>query len=125
VAQVAGDDVVFAGDVLYGGRLLALLSESDLRGWLAAYERLGALDAALFVPGHGEPGALAEFEHSTRDYLAALKAHMDTAVTDGVDLQDAIASFDQAAWSGLADFDALAGRNAHQAYLQSEQAAFE
>jgi glyoxylase-like metal-dependent hydrolase (beta-lactamase superfamily II) len=125
VAQVEGDGLAFAGDVLYRGRLLSLLSESDLRGWLAAYERLRTLDAALFVPGHGEPGALADFDQPTRDYLAALKDHMDAAVEDGVDLQDAIAGFDQAAWSGLADFDALAGRNAHQAYLQSEQAAFE
>ena len=41
------------------------------------------------------------------------------------DLQDAIGSFDQSGWKDLADFTALSGRNAHQAYLQSEAAAFE
>jgi hypothetical protein len=37
----------------------------------------------------------------------------------------AIDSLDQSAWSELADFDALAGRNAHQVYLQREAAMFE
>ena len=50
---------------------------------------------------------------------------MDQAVEEGTDLQDAIDSYDQSAWKDLADFQALAGRNAHQAYLQSEAAAFE
>lgn len=125
VAVVEPDRVVLAGDVLYGGRLLAVLAQSRVAGWIGAFERLREFDGYRFVPGHGEPGPLADFEHSTFDYLTALKGHMDRSVEAGVDLQDAIGSMDQAAWGDLADFDALAGRNAHQAYLQSEVAAFE
>ena len=125
VAVVEPDRVVFAGDVLYGGRLLALLPESRLAGWIGAFERLRDFNGFRFVPGHGEPGPLPDFEHPTFDYLTTLKGHMDRALDQGVDLQDAIDSLDQSSWADLADYDALAGRNAHQAYLQREAATFE
>jgi glyoxylase-like metal-dependent hydrolase (beta-lactamase superfamily II) len=125
VVAVEPDALVFTGDVLYGGRLLAVLSESHVQEWIQAFGRLRELGDARFVPGHGEPGPLSAFEHPTHEYLTALKRHMDQAVEEGIDLQDAIGSLDQSGWKGLADFEALAGRNAHQAYLQSEAAAFE
>lgn len=125
VAVAEPDGVVFAGDVLYGGRLLAVLPQSRVADWIGAFERLREFGDFRFVPGHGEPGPLADFEHPTLEYLRTLKGHMDRAVDEDVDLQDAIGSLDQSPWSDLADFNALAGRNAHQAYLQSEAAAFE
>jgi glyoxylase-like metal-dependent hydrolase (beta-lactamase superfamily II) len=125
LVTVEPDGLVFAGDVLYGGRLLAILTESRIQGWIEAFTRLEKFDGARFIPGHGEPGPLSAFEHPTLAYLTALKWHMDQAVEEDIDLQDAIGSFDASAWEGLADFAALAGRNAHQAYLQSEAAAFE
>ncbi|EGW55215.1 beta-lactamase [Candidatus Endoriftia persephone str. Guaymas] len=125
VVAVNPDALAFAGDVLYRGRLLSILSKSNVREWIKSFQRLRQLGDVLFIPGHGEPGPLSAFEHSTHDYLTALKRHMDQAVEEDIDLQDAISSFDQSAWKGFADFEALAGRNAHQAYLQSEAAAFE
>ncbi|MEA3274064.1 MAG: MBL fold metallo-hydrolase [Pseudomonadota bacterium] len=125
IAVAEPDRVVFAGDVLYGGRLLALLPQSRVVDWISAVERLREFGGFRFVPGHGEPGLLADFEHPTFEYLMTLKEHMDNAVDEGVDLQDAIGSLEQSPWEDLADFDALAGRNAHEVYLQSEAAAFE
>jgi len=125
IVEVVEDDVVFAGDVLYAGRLLAVLPVSHTEGWIAAFDILRRFENAQFVPGHGEPGGLAAFEHPTYEYLTALKTHMDAAVDQGIDLQEAIGSLDQSAWQGLADYDALAGRNAHQTYLEREAASFE
>lgn len=125
VVAVDADALVFAGDVLYGGRLLSILSKSHIRGWIDAFEKLRHFDNALFLPGHGEPGPLSAFDHSTYYYLTTLKRHMDQAVEEDMDLQDAIDSYDQSGWKRLANFNALAGLNAHQAYLQSEAAAFE
>ena len=125
VVEVIEDRLVFAGDVLYGGRLLAVLPVSRTDGWIAAFEGLNAFGEARFVPGHGDVGALADFEQPIHAYLRRLKAQMDEAVEAGTGLQDAISGLDQSPWSELADFDALAGRNAHQADLEREAAVFE
>ncbi len=125
VVEVVEDKVVFAGDVLYAGRLLAVLPVSRVEGWIAAFDRLRTFGNARFVPGHGKPGKLVDFEHPTYAYLTTLLAHMDEAVDEGIELQDAIGTLDQSPWQDLADFDALAGRNAHQTYLEREALAFE
>jgi glyoxylase-like metal-dependent hydrolase (beta-lactamase superfamily II) len=125
VVEVVGDDLVFAGDVLYGGRLLSVLAVSRTDGWIEAIDRLRAFGEVRFVPGHGQPGPFSAFEQANDGYLRSLKAHMDTAVDDGLGLQESIDSFDQSAWSSLADFELLAGRNAHRVYLEREAAAFE
>lgn len=125
VIEVVEDKVVFTGDVLYGGRLLTILPISRVDTWISAYERLREFEAAIFVPGHGEPGTLDRFEHEVHGYLTTLMSHMDSAVDEGVGLQDAIGSLDQSAWQSLADFEMLEGRNAHQTYLEREAAAFE
>lgn len=125
IVEVVEDQVVFTGDVLYAGRLLAVLPVSRSDGWISAFDQLRSFDGARFVPGHGEVGELADFEHPTFEYLATLKTHMDQAVDEGIELQDAIGTLDQSPWQDLADFEALAGRNAHQTYLEREAAAFE
>lgn len=123
--EVVEDKVIYAGDVLYGGRLLAVLPVSRVDGWISAFNALRAFEGSVFVPGHGNPGTLMDFEHSTFTYLTMLKNHMDEAVDRGTDLQDAIRTLDQSPWRELADFDALSGRNAHQVYLEREAVAFE
>ena len=125
VVHIPQDTLVYAGDVLYGGRLLSLLSEvSDLEGWLQAWEHLETYGDARFLPGHGEPGPLSAFAHGNRDYLRALLDHMQAAVDAGTDMQAAIDAFDSSPWKALADFEELSGRNAHEAYRQREAAAF-
>jgi glyoxylase-like metal-dependent hydrolase (beta-lactamase superfamily II) len=121
IIEVAEDRVAYAGDVLYGGRLLAVLPVSRVSGWIDAFDRLRTLPGGVFVPGHGAPGRLADFEHPTYAYLTTLKSQMDTAVASGTDINDAIASLDQSPWQG----SELAGRNAHLSYLEAEDAAFQ
>lgn len=126
IVRVPADNVIYAGDVLYAGRLLAVLPVSHVGNWIAAFDRLRNYpEDTLFVPGHGKPGKLSVFVAPTYDYLVTLKAHMDDAVDAGTPMQDAIDSLDQSTWEHLADFEALSGRNAHRAYLEREAAAFE
>jgi glyoxylase-like metal-dependent hydrolase (beta-lactamase superfamily II) len=125
IVEVVEDRVVYAGDVLYGGRLLAVLPVSRVDDWISAFDRLREFGDVQFVPGHGAPGKLAEFEEPTYRYLTTLKSHMDAAVETGTDIQEAISNLDQTPWQHLADFDSLAGRNAHQTYLEREAASFE
>lgn len=125
VVHVPEDRLVFAGDVLYGERLLAVLPDSSVRGWISTFRALRQYGTATFIPGHGQPGKLAQFEFPTLAYLQRLHTHMTRMVDEGVDVQDAITRLDQRAWSKLANFEQLAGRNASWAYLEAESAAFE
>jgi len=125
IVKVIEHNVIYAGDVLYGGRLLAVLPVSHVDKWISAIDKLRIHKEALFIPGHGIQGKLSEFENPTYSYLVTLKEHMDKALDSGTDLQAAIESLDQTRWKNLADFDALAGRNAHQTYIEREMAAFE
>ena len=124
IAEVAPERTVFSGDVLYGGRLLAILADSKVKDWIAAYEKLRGLQGNLFVPGHGQPGPLADFDHPTLAYLVRIKSHMDEAVKTGDDIEKAKTNFDAAAWRPLANFGELNGRNAYQAYQESEAEGF-
>lgn len=124
IVALSPDRTVFAGDVLYGGRLLALIPDGSVKGWLTAYDGLKKLAADRFIPGHGEPGPLADFDQPTRAYLERLKRHVDDAVANGVDIESAKMSFDASAWKALANFAELNGRNAYQAYQESEAESF-
>lgn len=124
VVEVAPDATVFAGDILYGGRLPALIPDGHVGEWIKRYDGLRKLKARTFVPGHGEPGPLKRFEHATYAYLTAIKAHMDGAVEKGIGVGEAMASFDASPWRELANFEELAGRNASLAYLEAEAEGF-
>lgn len=125
IAEVPGDKVVYAGDVLCGGRLLGVLDVSDTAHWIKAYDGLRRFAGYTFIPGHGRPGPLATFERPTYGYLTDLYRHMLKAAKAGVGLDRAVKGFDQSAYADLANFKELAGRNASWAYQQAEFAAFE
>lgn len=124
VAFVPEDNVVYAGDILYSGRLLAVIPEGNVRSWIATFDALKAFGDATFIPGHGAPAKLAAFVRPTRDYLVLLDTHMSKAVDEGTPLQEAIESLDQSAFADLANYQELAGRNANIAYLEREAEAF-
>lgn len=124
VAEVIPDRTVFAGDILYSGRLLSVLPDSHVSQWIVAFDQLRPLNAKLFVPGHGEVAPLKAFEQPTYRYLTTLKTHMDKAVKDGIGPSEASKRFDASGWRTLVNFDELAGRNASLAYLEAEAEGF-
>lgn len=124
VVQVVEDNVVYAGDVLYGGRLPAVIDGGNLKSWIEVFDGLRRFGDATFVPGHGRPAKLAAFEFSTREYLATLQSHMKKMAESGVDMVDAIGRLDQSRFSKLANYEDLAKRNANVAYREAEVDAF-
>ena len=124
VVHIPADNVVYAGDILYGGRLLAVLPDSNVKAWIKTFDALAVFGDAIFIPGHGQPGKLKAFEFPTRDYLHLLYDHMGKKIEAGADIQEAINSLDQSRFKTLADFDVLAGRNASWTYLEREAEFF-
>jgi len=125
IVDVVEDNIIYTGDVLYGGRLLAVLPESNTKSWLKSFDSLKKYGNVTYVPGHGQPGNLDSFKRPTRDYLQLLYSHMSKAVENGVDLQDAINTLDQKQFADLVNYKEISGRNASWAYLEREKASFE
>jgi glyoxylase-like metal-dependent hydrolase (beta-lactamase superfamily II) len=124
VAVIEADKVVYAGDLLYSGRLLAILPESEPASWIEGFDALRAFEGYTFIPGHGVPAALAAFEFSTYSYLTLMHGFMTKAVEDGVAIEEAMRAIDQSAYAGLVNFDLLAGANASWAYQRAELDGF-
>ena len=120
VVHIPQDNVVYAGDILYSGRLLAVVDGGNVGSWLKVFDALKQYGDVTFVPGHGKPGKLTAFEFSTRDYLSLLHSHMSKAAEQGKTPTEAIKSLDQTRFSKLENFDELATRNAHAAFLEAE-----
>ncbi|MCC2113663.1 MAG: MBL fold metallo-hydrolase [Hyphomicrobiales bacterium] len=116
---VPAQSVVFSGDIIYLDRLLGVMPHSDSRSWMRSFEAIAVLDPAHVVPGHGYPAGLDKARAETYDYLANLRAGIKAHLDAGGDMIGA-AKVDQAAFAGLKQFKALAGRNAQQVYAEME-----
>ena len=99
-------NVLFAGDIVYVDRLLAIIPVSNTQYWLDAFRVIEVLGPQRIVPGHGDVTDLATARAQTRAYLEALRAHMKRAVDTGTDVSDAVKSFDGKPYLHL--------RNAHE-----------
>jgi glyoxylase-like metal-dependent hydrolase (beta-lactamase superfamily II) len=112
--------VLFAGDIVYVDRMLAILPISKTKAWLASFEAVESLDPSVLVPGHGAVTDLAKARAQTRDYLLALRAHMKAAQDKGIELEKAVATFDGRAFAGLRNAEELMKANANRVYLEME-----
>jgi len=113
--------LLFAGDIVYVDRLLAVIPVSNTRNWLAAFAVIETLAPTKIVPGHGRVTDLATAQAQTRDYLAALRKCMKRAVDEGLDPSAAARSFDGKAWGQLLNAAELMPGNASRVYLEVER----
>lgn len=125
IARVIEDKLIFTGDIIYGERLLSLIPDGSIKQWITSFKKLANYGNVTLVPGHGQPGPLKNFEFSTLSYLQLLHRHMTQSLADDLEAQDAINTLDQTAYSKLANYDILSGRNASLAFLEAEKIAFE
>jgi glyoxylase-like metal-dependent hydrolase (beta-lactamase superfamily II) len=118
---VVEDRVLFAGDLLFAGRV-PFVGNADSRGWLAALATMIAVNARLVIPGHGPPSSNVEQDlATTRDYLAYLREQMGRAVRDFVPFDDAYAKTDWSRFASLPAFAEANRINAYGTYLRMEQ----
>ncbi|MGX5651861.1 MBL fold metallo-hydrolase [Hydrogenophaga borbori] len=72
--------VVFADDIVYVDRLLAVIPVSHSGRWLEAFAAIEALAPRVIVPAHGHASDLATARQQTRDFRVAKRAHAHRAV---------------------------------------------
>ena len=121
--RVEPDGVLFAGDVVYAGRV-PFVGEADSEAWLKALDRLQQIPARVLVPGHGpaSQSPAADLALTTR-YLRYLRGAMAQAVADFVPFDEAYAHTDWTAFAALPTFAVANRANAYNVYLQMEQSA--
>ncbi len=88
------DGVLLATDSVFGEATLTkypLPFSQDVGGQLAAFERVGAVEANVALPGHGEPTTeLAELAAKNRDVVLAAAAAVEAAC-QGVGTEEVLA----------------------------------
>lgn len=121
IVWLPAQGVLFSGDIVYLDRLLGVLPVSNTRAWMASLDEIERLAPRVLVPGHGRVATLAEARADTRDYLAALRAHMRRAVDVGQDIGPAIKAFDARPFERLRNAAELHPGNASRVYLELER----
>lgn len=119
LVRVPGERVVFAGDVVFVGRMLGILPHSSSRGCIEAFRTVAALDPRVVVPGHGPPSGMGRAEKDTLDYLVFLRERVGAFMNAGGSIID-IGTLDQSRFDYLVDYEALKGRNAQQVFQEME-----
>ena len=111
--------VMFSGDIVYVERMLGVGTQSNSKSWINVFQTMAAYKPAYLVPGHGKPTTLAEATIDTYDYLVFLRAAIGDFIDQGRDMTE-IGSLDQSEFAYLQNFDAIAGRNAQQVFIEME-----
>lgn len=121
IVTMPREGVIFAGDVLFAGRV-PFVGEADSARWIERIDQLLAMKPTVMITGHGavsrEP---ARDLMLTRDYLVFLRAAMGRAVEDFVPFDEAYAKTDWSRFASLPAFDAANRVNAYGTYLLMEK----
>jgi glyoxylase-like metal-dependent hydrolase (beta-lactamase superfamily II) len=118
---VKQDDVLYAGDLVFRGRV-PFVGDADSRAWIAALDKLIALDPKVLVPGHGAPSHAPRSDLVfTRDYLQYLRDQMGPAARKLVPFEEAYEKTDWSKYRDMPAFDEANRINAYNQYLRLEQ----
>lgn len=121
VVYLPAEKVLFAGDIVFRGRV-PFVGQADSGQWIKALDTLLAFDAGVVVPGHG-PQSMAPREDMelTRDYLAHLRETMGRAARNLEPFEDAYRQADWSRFEHLPLFRAANRMNAYNTYLLMER----
>jgi glyoxylase-like metal-dependent hydrolase (beta-lactamase superfamily II) len=102
LVHLPGERVVFTGDIVFSGGHPVMWAGS-VDGWIAACDRVLAMDVDVVVPGHG---AITDKDgvRALRDYLAYVDAEATAGFRAGVPARQLAAQID------LADYDGWINR---------------
>jgi glyoxylase-like metal-dependent hydrolase (beta-lactamase superfamily II) len=123
--MVKEDGVLYAGDLVFRGRV-PFVGDADSRSWIAALDKLIALQPRVLVPGHGAASRDARADLVfTRDYLVFLREQMGRAVRDFVPFEEAYKQTDWSKYRAMPAFNEANRVNAYNQYLRLEQEMME
>jgi glyoxylase-like metal-dependent hydrolase (beta-lactamase superfamily II) len=117
---VEEEGVLFVGDLMFTGRL-PFVGDADSKAWIAAIDRVIALNPKILVGGHGDVSRDAAADlRLTRDYLAYLRETMGAAAAELEDFDAAYAKTDWSRFEKLPAFAEANRRNAYNTYIRMQ-----
>ena len=117
IVYVPSEKVLFAGDLVFRGRI-PFVGNADSLGWVNALNEIQKLNPAIVVPGHGPYSTNAvEDVVFTRNYLAYLREVMGPAARDLDPFEEAYAKANWSEYDGMPLFRAANRMNAYNVYL--------
>lgn len=120
VVFVPGEKVLFAGDLVFRGRI-PFVGQANSRQWIVSLNQLLAFDAQSVVPGHGPVSTSARADMElTRDYLVYLRQTMGRAARELEPFEEAYQATDWSRFERLPLFRAANRMNAYNTYLLME-----
>lgn len=121
VVHLPQEKVLFAGDIVFRGRI-PFVGQADSRHWISALDEALKLDAQVLVPGHGPHSEQPrEDMELTRDYLLHLRKVMGEAARNLEPWEEAYRAADWSRFEKLPLFQAANRMNAYNTYLLMEQ----
>lgn len=118
---VPAERVLFAGDLIFNGRL-PFVGKANSEQWIGALDRLSKFDAVAVVPGHGAASSDPRKDIGViRDYLGYLRKTMGQAAQDMVSFDEAYQRTDWSAFEQMPMFQFANRMNAYNTYLLMEQ----
>ena len=112
--------MLYAGDVVFRGRV-PFVGDADSRAWIAALDKLIAVNPKALVPGHGAPSRTPRADLVfTRDYLRYLRTEMGAAARNLVPFDEAYEKTDWSKYRAMPAFNEANRANAYNQYLRLE-----
>ncbi len=122
VVYMPSEKVLFAGDLVYRGRLPFVGQTADSKKWIESLDALLLFDIQTTVPGHGPVSSSASDDlRQTRDYLTYLRESMGKASRNLEPFDEAYKATDWSRFEQLPLFRAANRMNAYNTYLLMER----
>ncbi|MES2634200.1 MAG: MBL fold metallo-hydrolase [Pseudomonadota bacterium] len=121
VVYLAAEKVLFAGDLVFRGRI-PFVGQADSAQWIKSLGVILAFDAQVVVPGHGALSTQARQDlEMTRDYLLYLRQTMGRAAREMEPFEEAYARTDWSRFEQMPLFRAANRMNAYNTFLLMER----
>ncbi|QWD04741.1 MBL fold metallo-hydrolase [Polynucleobacter paneuropaeus] len=117
IVYVPSEKVLFAGDLVFRGRI-PFVGNADSKGWLLALDEIEKLNPNVVIPGHGAYSVKpVEDIGFTRAYLKYLRESMSAAAINMDPFEEAYQQVDWSEYEGMPLFRSANRMNAYNVYL--------
>lgn len=113
------DKFLFAGNIVFNGRMLNYTKHSNIDGWINALEKIEKMDLKYVLGGHGKEYNKDSYKRSL-EYLKILKEDVKKAYDKGIDRIDAYKHVRDSSFKGINFYDKLNRMNISRYYDQLE-----